>query len=195
MNESTEDHGHGSSQPFDKAINNQPIIASKDSTLESTPPLSKSTDPSGHSTRKEAPQVRKRGVPSSTPTNEKSSGPKLTADTATSQPRGRGVGRPKLHASNSYSGPTSSTSSTKPYPTPNVNANRPVNEIIPKVWIIANFAVPVAQQIAAEALKKGDRVVLGCGSGGSLGQETTKKAETLRLQAPDKCLVVELDIR
>lgn len=153
MNESTEDHGHGSSQPLTR-LSTTSLLSHPKTRLWNQRPFIKIYRPSGHSTRKEAPQVRKRGVPSSTPTNEKSSGPKLTADTATSQPRGRGVGRPKLHASNSYSGPTSSTSSTKPYPTPNVNANRPVNEIIPKVWIIANFAVPVAQQIAAEALKR-----------------------------------------
>lgn len=77
----------------------------------------------------------------------------------------------------------------------NVNHMRKVNEVVPKVWVISNFMILVCQQIAVDALKKGDIVVLGCTPGGASEQEVLKKAEKLRQKYPERCLIVELDIR
>lgn len=77
----------------------------------------------------------------------------------------------------------------------NVNHMRKVNEVVPKVWVISNFMILVCQQIAVEALKKGDIVVLGCTPGGASEHEVLKKAEKLRQKYPERCLIVELDIR
>lgn len=83
-------------------------------------------------------------------------------------------------------GPTDSNTTT---------TTRSVNEVIPKVWIISNFAAPIMAQIAVEVLKKGDKVVLGCSPGGEKEQELLKQADRLRQRCPDRCIVVELDIK
>lgn len=61
---------------------------------------------------------------------------------------------PKRHKSYITSDTNSGNTCRASGSIPNVNHNRPVNEIVPKVWVISNFAVPVSQQIAIEALKK-----------------------------------------
>ena len=73
--------------------------------------------------------------------------------------------------------------------------SRSVNEVIPKVWIISNFSVPIMAQIAVEALKKGDKVVLGCCPGGDNEPKLLRHADRLRQRCPDRCIVVELDVK
>lgn len=122
----------------------------------------------------------------------KSMAPTNTREPVPGQTSTRG---PKRHKSYITSDTNSGNTCRASGSIPNVNHNRPVNEIVPKVWVISNFAVPVSQQIAIEALKKGDIVVLGCGPGGALESNTIKKAESLKLQAPNRCLIVELNVR
>lgn len=69
------------------------------------------------------------------------------------------------------------------------------NEIIPKVWIIANYSVAVAASIATQILIKGDNVVLGCSPGGHNEQYLLRQADRLIQRFPGRCIAVELDIR
>ena len=109
-------------------------------------------------------------------------------DDASKQPKKKGkAGRPRIHHDNQGS---VSGSRTNPD-----GINVSVNEVIPKVWVICNFGVPVMAQIAIEALKKGDKVVLGCCPGGEDESKLLKRADRLWQRYPDRCIVVELDIK
>lgn len=65
------------------------------------------------------------------------------------------------HSHNPHSS-HNSTQNTHGQGTTNVNHIRQVNEVVPRVWVISNFLIPVTQQIATEALKRSDILVLGC---------------------------------
>lgn len=108
--------------------------------------------------------------------------------------KGRPPGRPRIYHpdTTTAAGTTGSLSSTLDGANP---AAHSVNEIIPKVWIIANFGLPIATQIAQGVLQKGDKVVLGCSPGGQNEAALLRKAEAMRMKWPDRCIVVELDVR
>lgn len=104
------------------------------------------------------------------------------------------IGRPRLH---SETGTDLSTVEDQANGASGANGSNmvSVNEVIPKVWIISNFSVPIMAQIAVEALKKGDKVVLGCCPGGENEHHLLKQADRLRQRCPDRCIVVELDVK
>jgi hypothetical protein len=109
-------------------------------------------------------------------------------DDASKQPKKKGkAGRPRIHHDNHGSVAGSRTNPD--------GTSVSVNEVIPKVWVICNFGVPVMAQIAIEALKKGDKVVLGCCPGGEDESKLLKQADRLWQRYPDRCIVVELDIK
>lgn len=110
--------------------------------------------------------------------------------------RGR-PGRPRIHALNDGSTDSQSTASLKDSSVRSVYGTngRSVNEVIPKVWVISNFSMPIMAQVAWEVLKKGDKVVLGCCPGGENEPELLRQADRLRQRCPDRCIVVELDVK
>lgn len=102
-------------------------------------------------------------------------------------------GRPKLHLDEG--GDVLAADLNRPSVLSGPNSTHSVNEVIPKVWIISNFSIPVMAQVAFSTLKKGDKVVIGCCPGGDNEPTLLRKADRLRQRFPDRCIVVELDVR
>lgn len=106
------------------------------------------------------------------------------------------LGRPRIHPENGNETSNSSDNNRASFSNGTSGGLvRSVNEVIPKVWIISNFSAPTMAKIASEVLKKGDKVVLGLCPGGDNEAQLLKKADRLRHWCPDRCIVVELDVR
>lgn len=125
---------------------------------------------------------------SSDTTIKSSKGRVTKLDDSNKPPKKKGKpGRPRIHHDNQGTVAGSRM--------PQSGYSVSVNEVIPKVWVISNFSVPFMAQIAVEALKKGDKVVLGCCPGGEGEPKLLKQADRLRQRYPERCIVVELDIK
>lgn len=125
---------------------------------------------------------------SSDTTIKSSKGRVTKLDDSSKPPKKKGKpGRPRIHHDNQGAVAGSRTQQS--------GYSVSVNEVIPKVWVISNFSVPFMAQIAVEALKKGDKVVLGCCPGGEGEPKLLKQADRLRQRYPERCIVVELDIK